>query len=364
MTISTDKLSHLLDIFDGSTLAPGLALANRNYIIDGKFETFVSTATVSQSGAATNSASAAMYYFYPGTAGVLTSTAFSLTDALTGSEPIGMHLPVTGGVTLNQTTASTGSVASSTAAGFWQDVEDVRVGNGRSQTFSCWLWTTSGTVTITNLVQRQSFGSGTNSPSANVVIDKAINWTVTTTPQRFSVRVDWPSIAGLTIGNTGNSYLQIGLWFPNQTFTVKTTQWQLEDSPATSSSNITGSGGLPTMYEYRGIQLEAARTARYWQRLSGGGPYGAGFYTSTTIGAYSIPYPDGPMRAAPSVSFSGTFQCSIPANNLAPSAMTSVLQSAGSTAIFANATVSGATAGQGSVLWGLSGSSITFDARV
>jgi hypothetical protein len=89
----------------------------------------------------------------------------------------------------------------------------------------------------------------------------AVNWNVTSTPKRFSVRFDLASVANQTIGTDGNSLLQLILVFPTgQTFTLNMAQWQLEACPPGAPPQ-----GLPTPFEYRGQQAELARVQRYYQ---------------------------------------------------------------------------------------------------
>lgn len=292
--------SGVLQFADGSQQGAA-ALSNRNYVLDGMFDQWTGSAATSTSGGYSN---AAMYRASVGTSGVGTNAIYDLRTAglnITGNPRIAMKFA--------QTTASTGTVGASTAPFVAQSIEDVTKFAGKSQTLSCWLWTDSGSITIPALVQRQFFGSG-GSPSSAVVIDKTVNWVVNTTPKRFSVRVDWPSISGKAIGtNSYSDFCQIGFWLPpGVTFTVNTTQWQLEDSSATSSSDINGAGGSPTPFEYRGYGPELVRVQRQYQAYPVGA--GNGFVptaaTSTTQAFGLLPFPYGAMRATPAASVAGS----------------------------------------------------------
>jgi hypothetical protein len=156
----------------------------------------------------------------------------------------------------------TQSVASTATSSWTQRLESVLTAAGQSVTFSIGL-KASAAMTLTSLFCNQNFGAG---GSTTVVNTKTVNWAIGTTWQRFSVRIDIPSIAGLTVGTL--SLLNIGLILPaGVTFTLDSTQWQVEISSPNSSSDINGAGGAPTNYCHRGYQAEQARVARYIRNL-------------------------------------------------------------------------------------------------
>lgn len=257
-----------------------MPLSNRNYIVDGNFDQW--TATSGTVGVSTYVA-ATMYRTYTGAGGAanVSQNLWTL-----GTDLIPWTSPTTSGLNFQQTVASTGTPPNNSPA-IQHYIEDVRTLNGRSSTFSLWLLCTSGTVNITNILASQYFGTG-GSPSPTVQINTPVNWTVTGTFKRFSVRVDWPSINGKTEGTNKDSHLQIGIWLPGgQTFGVVTAQWQLEQSSPQSSSDIAGSGGAPTAFEYRGQQAELARVQRYYEASttsivwSGNVTSGSNYYSGT-----------------------------------------------------------------------------------
>lgn len=287
MTSPVNLIAHLLDLFDF------LPLSNRNYIVDGNFERWVSASATITS---ISNAAATMYYSDPGTGGtaIVTQNSFAL-----GVEPVGMTSPVAYYLKHNQSVASSGTPLMA------QRVESVRTLQGRSVTFSCWLWCDSGTLTIPTVSLNQNFGTG-GSPSSTVVTSAAVNWAVTTTPQRFSMRLDLPSITGKTLGSGGNDYLNTILYLPvGATFALNTAQWQLEQcSPQAPAV------GLPTAFEYRGLGPEQARAARYYQAVA---CTDAGYATASSALSHQFSPSSGAMRAAPSVALSGTTtsNCSI-----------------------------------------------------
>jgi hypothetical protein len=247
--MNASLLSSLIGLFGGNQSAQGLPLSNRNYLVDGNFDLWnANSAAVTASNAYGPSI---MYRSGCGTAGAATAAI----GTFTGTEPAGMSSPAVNYYSHTQSTASTGTVALRTAPAIMQYVENALTLQGRVATFSCWLWCASGTQTISNIIMAQQFGSG---GSAAVVLDTAVNWTVTTTPQRFSVSVALPSVAGKTFGTS--HYLQVGLYLPSGApYTINTAQWQFEQS-----SPQCGPAGAPTAFEYRGQQAEWARAQRYW----------------------------------------------------------------------------------------------------
>jgi hypothetical protein len=289
------KLARLADIFGGNQSGYGIPFSNRNYMIDGNFDSFITSAySVGAAGFVRNVSTMLESYTGAGGAATIQQGVFA-----PGADVAGMTSPVSNYLIHQQTTASTGTVATGNTCGMWQSLESVKTLQGRSATFSCWLWSGTGsTITIPFIIARQNFGTG-GSPSANAVFDKTVNWVVTPIAQKFSVRLDIPSISGKTLGTANNDLLQIGLWLPpGVVFTLCTAQWQLEQSSPNSSSDINGNGGDPTAFEYRGPQAELARTQRYYSVTAPYGVFAAGA-TSQNWGPYS-PYPV-PMRAQPAL---------------------------------------------------------------
>lgn len=354
MTISPDVLSHLIDLFDY------LPLSNRNYIVDGNMESIIASSVALTAGGST-SAAATMYYVGAGTSG---AGNVSTGPMLPNNDPsFGMTSPNGNYLNFNETTPSTGLVGS-TGPFFMQRIEDARTLQGRSATFSVWLWTASGTASISMISLIQSFGTG-GSPSAQVQTNVAVNWNLTTVPTRFSVRIDIPSAVGKTFGTNGysTSYIEPVIWLPvGSTFNIVTTQWQLEQcSPQAPAT------GRPTAFEYRGQQAEAARVRRYYETLSGptSSPYGSGGANSATI-AYAVVRWLEPKRVIPSIYLSAAssyYLWSAATGNVTPSAISATATGTQSTII--SATASGMTTGQAVMLEDQTGASfIVADARL
>lgn len=288
------KLASLLGFFNQGT--ESVPLSNRNLIIDGRFEFWTAG-----SGSATGGyGPLQMYYTYAGVGGAATVSQILLRGVTAGldSNPIV-------GVKFAQTTVSTGTVAAFNTPTIAQHIEWVGLTAGRSVTLSCKMWTDSGTLNIPGISYSQNFGTG-GSPTAQLNFLTTTNWNVTTTPKRFSVRIDCAKLpSGFTMGSNGNDWTAFGIMFPaGVTFSVNMAELQVEYCSANSSGDITGNGGNPTSYEYRGWQPEAYRVCRYYY-ATGGSQFnlygysitaGTAFYTTFTLPVL--------MRAIPAVNAS------------------------------------------------------------
>jgi len=220
----------------------------RNRFIDGNLDSWQGGTSFNISGTGF-SYTADMWVCTAGASGTAT---VSQGTFVAGAEPAGMETPVTNFLKFSQT------VSSPNGGGIAQRIESVRNFEGRSATLSVWLWTDSGTITVPNITIGQTFGTG-GSSQVNTTLTPG--WTVTSTPQRFSVRLDVPSILGKTIGT--NDYFVVVLNLPaSVTFAVNAAQWQIEDCPSAAPS-----AGLPTQFEWRGYATERKIITRYFQSV-------------------------------------------------------------------------------------------------
>jgi hypothetical protein len=245
------QAQNLADLSQLFQVAP---LANRNYIVDGAKENWSNNASVP----IPNAYSPCVLYLANAGAGGVGNYGRSIA----GAGPVGrLGWPRAGNnfSTFTMTTASTGSLAARTCPYQATRIEDVNILESGSFTFSITL-SAAAPVTITQLALAQNFGSG-GSPSPNVMTLVPINWPVTTTWQRFSVRLDIPSIAGMTMGTTDTKgWTQIEIDYPvGSTYAISDGFWQLEACPPGAPA-----AGLPTPFEYRGQQAELARTQRLY----------------------------------------------------------------------------------------------------
>jgi hypothetical protein len=269
------------DFFGANQNGPGNPLSNRNYVVDGNFDSWVSTSSAPGSGIVTNSA-ATMYYLNPSAGGTVVASQQNFPP---GSPLIGMTSPAKYYLRHAQTVGSTtfNPVIS-------HRIESAATLEGRSATFSCWL-RAAAPLTITSIGYAQSFGTG-GSPSTGASGSFTVAWNVTTSWQRFSVRLDISSIAGMVLGTNNNDSLNIQLLLPAATvFTLDTAQWQLEQTSARAPA-----AGIPTTFEYRGQQAEAARVQRYYQTFGQLFAAGYGIGGNSIYNHIALPVT---MRAAP-----------------------------------------------------------------
>jgi hypothetical protein len=272
-----------------------MPLANRNYFVDGRHDLIGisgSPALVNTYGAST------MWKVGQGTGGVGTST---VATSLASLSPTWFDSSPKNALGFTLTTASTGTVAGRTAPAIYHSVEGGHTAAGKSLTLSFKMWVNSGSIVIPSIIAVQNFGTG-GSPTAPNIFDKSVNWTVTTTPTRFSVRLDVPALqANPVFGTNNNDYLNLGLWLPpGVTFTLWMTEAQCELCSPQSSSDLNGQGGAPTVYEFRGYQAEVARVQRYLTNPGGAAQSVA--VTSTTYLGTSVYFPV-QMRSTPAMSY-------------------------------------------------------------
>lgn len=249
----------------GASIGSGSPYALRNRIIDGGFQLWDSGTSFNITAGNTQY-TADMWVATPANgAATISQGLFAV-----GGEPAGVTTPCGVYLSFNQTVITTGGQNPILS----HRIESVGTLEARTATFSLWLWA-AAPVTITTVNFAQSFGSG---GSTAVTTPATVNWNLTTTPQRFSVSIAIPSISGKTVG--AGSFLAVALNLPSAaTFTVNTTQWQLEESPAGTPAT-----GLPTPFESRPVALEQALVSRFFQVLNffSGSPFAPIIVTSAT----------------------------------------------------------------------------------
>lgn len=324
----------------GQTPVFGSRTSHRNYLIDGNFD-FWRTGTSFNFTSNQAGYTADMWICGAGSGGTVTAV---MSPIAVGTEPAGMTTPVTNVLQFQQ------SVSATTGNGISQRVEGVRTLEGRTATLSMWLWVTSGTITIPSVSLVQQFGTGGSSAVTTTV---TTNWTVTTTPTRFSISIALPSISGKTMGTAGTDWLTVQLNLPSSvTFSLNTTQWQLEESPVNAPAS-----GLPTPYEFRGYEEEVARVNRFVQVMANTGTYslqmfGSGVFTSATNFQAWCPFV-AQMRTQPIATFIAGSASSLLVQSGAtftPSAIAPVTTASSERGLTFNVTVAAATAGQGGLI--------------
>ncbi|MDH3257332.1 MAG: hypothetical protein OEM27_06925, partial [Nitrospinota bacterium] len=179
---------------------------------------------------------------------------------------------------------------SATATVLRQRIEDVRTLAGQTATLS--FWAKAGAAKTFQIVIQQVFGTG-GTPSADMI---ALNQaqSIGTAWTQYTYTVALPSISGKTLGTNNDDYLEILIQETAgfSTFTLDTTQWQLEK------------GSVSTEFEYRPIGVELLRARRYFRTVivTAGG---IGLNNLTT--AQFVIRHEG-MREAPSVTVSAPIE--------------------------------------------------------
>ncbi|MEX3859621.1 hypothetical protein AB3X94_37155 [Paraburkholderia sp. BR10923] len=163
----------------------------------------------------------------------------------------------------SQTTASTGTFAARTLPVFRQCCEYADLAAGRTLTISAKLRTPTGAKKVVGIQAAQVFGI----TAGTVEFSKAVAWDLTTTFKRYSARIDVPAIVAGQPFDFPAHYFSAGLMFDPAVGDVDIAELQLELSSPHSSDNLSGAGGAPTTFEYRGFGPELARVQRFYEIL-------------------------------------------------------------------------------------------------
>jgi hypothetical protein len=267
----------------------------KNGFIDGNFD-FWDVNTTFAVGAS-DVYTATMWYANAGTGG--TATVSQVARPL-GSEPTYLRRGSKYRYSHQQTAAAT------TSPTIGQKIGGVEKYNGQSVTVQGSLQSLVAANLVVGVRWTQFFGTGGN-PSPTVSGTLPVAWNVTPTEQKFSALLAIPSVAGKTLGTSGDDNLRIDLLMATGvTFTVLYSQLQVEESVATSSADPTGKGGAPTAFDYRGRPAERDRMSDYAQVL---GPFTANAtingMTLGTTDAYTFTLLPRPLWKLPSCSILG-----------------------------------------------------------
>jgi hypothetical protein len=184
----------------------------------------------------------------------------------------------------------------SNSAYLTQLIEGVRTFAGQQATIS--FWARADSTKNISVELTQSFGGGSNSPSSPVNAIGVTKVSIGSTWQKVTVTASVPSISGKTIGDTGNDYLGLFIWFDagssldartntlgHQSGTFEIAQVQIEP------------GSAATPFERRSIGLELELCYRYFQLLT----YYGGAYTGANV-CYFVPEGFNKFRADPAIS--------------------------------------------------------------
>lgn len=284
------------DAIDASVWNIGFGQAGKNKIINGDFN-------INQRGFTSTTTSLAYgfdRFFISYSGGTYTNSAQTFTA---GTAPVAGYE----GKNFARLVTASQSAAGDFAA-YVQRIESVRTFAAQTVTVSMWAKASTGTPKIGVSIS-QDFGIGGGASS--LVVTSAATQTITSSWVRYSFIIAVPSIAGKTIGTSGDNLTVTfwtsagttisGLGYPAvgiQNVTIDTWGWQIEyGSKATPFQ--TASGGRP--------QAELAMCQRYYQALSTT-PSGVMVYGGTSSGGFSanaysnFTFPV-QMRTTPTITF-------------------------------------------------------------
>jgi hypothetical protein len=144
----------------------------------------------------------------------------------------------------------------------WQGIEDVTKSSGKTMTLSFWAKADASKNIAIEFTQY--FGTG-GTPSASVEGLGVTTFALTTSWQKFTTTVTFPSISGKTLGTNNDHYYRIDFWFDagsdwnsrtnslgQQSGTFDIAQVQLEE------------GSVATSFEDRPYSMELALCQRYY----------------------------------------------------------------------------------------------------
>ena len=182
------------------------------------------------------------------------------------------------------------TVAGSGNSSIYTNIETVQNFSGRTVTVS--FYAQANTAMALSVYLSQFFGTG-GAPSTSVA-STAASLNITTTATLFTATFTLPSVAGKTLGTTGDSliaFFERAIAQPNGIVNI----WnvQLED------------GSVATPFEYEPPSTTLARCQRYFVRFAGAGSIGTGYGNSATIVARCIVVLPQTMRATPTVTLVG-----------------------------------------------------------
>ena len=274
----------------GSSALLPAGLGFRNMIINGDFR-------INQRGFSSSTSGYNFDRWYNEASGgtqTITTQAFSTSDA---------PFPALGNGTnyIQSVVASQSGVNDYAAIG--QKIEGVRLAAGQQVSVSFWAKTTSGTPKVSVEFQ-QIFGTG---GSSGVFTAAPTAFTLSTSWTRYQTTVQIPSISGKTIG--ANDCLILFLWLSSgSTYSARSNSIGVQNSTIQFWGVQVEQNYQPTPFEQRPIGVELALCQRYFQQFTstvGDNSFCTGVLYVTTLFLGALSW--SPMRAAPIVSFSGSF---------------------------------------------------------
>jgi hypothetical protein len=194
-------------------------------------------------------------------------------------------------------TVVTSSAGSGNYCLLWQPIESVRTLAGQTATLSFWAKADASKNIAVEFFQ--NFGSG-GSPSSSVFGISVTTCSLTTSWQKFTINVSFPSISGKTLGSNNDDYITLVLWFDAGTnFNSRTNSLGQQSGTFDIAQVQLEAGSVATPFEVRPPGVELALCQRYY-----------GTVTTQVTAVASNPakgvYFKVSMRAIPTVSGGGS----------------------------------------------------------
>jgi hypothetical protein len=198
----------------------------------------------------------------------------------------------------------------------FQRIEGVAKSSGKRKTFTIWA-KANVSGKFMSIEGTQVFGTG-GSPSAEVTTISVQKVALTTQWAKYSFILDFPSVAGKTIGTNGDDHYRVGTWFSGgpdnnprtdnlglQTGVFDVAHISLVDGDATAEDDP---------FPFVPPEIEEIRCKRYFERIGGGSAtatLGSGFTDTTTLARGTFPMAIG-KRVSPTLSSVGSCSIGVP----------------------------------------------------
>lgn len=252
--------------------------------------------------------------------------------------------------------------AGETFVSLYQRVEGVRRSSGKRKTISFWARAATAGKFIA-VEGTQVFGTG-GAPSAEVNTVSPKKFAITTAWAKYSHVLDFPTIAGKTLGTNNDDFFRVAIWMSAsasqdprngalglQTGTIDIARISLVDGDATQEDDP---------FPFSPAQQELALCQRYFETIPAG-VIGAGFIDNATTVRCSVSFAK--KRANPTISLTGTMNIGL-ASAVDPTASAVAFQTISDVSAQAVLTGSGLTAGQGTIAFLNSPGTIAIDAEL
>jgi hypothetical protein len=186
-----------------------------------------------------------------------------------------------------------------------QYIEDVTKSSGKTYTLSFWAKADASKNIAVEFLQY--FGTG-GSPSTTVSALGITTFALTTTWQKFTTTVTFPSVSGKLIGTNGNDAYGVNFWFDaGSTYNSRTNSLGQQSGVFDLAQVQLEEGSVATPFESRPISLETALCQRYYEQIYGVAADGFGITANVSVGCSAWVQFNTPKRVVPSVSISGTW---------------------------------------------------------